>query len=164
VATSTDETVREKIVAAIQGVAGELGFDDVGGNVQEYPLEFHQAESPASYLSALVGGKQEPRAWAVDVGSFDEWKTTENGLVRTYLIRVLAYYVDVPKGANYLLMKNHASKVRGAITALDSNLGGVVSMVTRGTQMGIKKVPGVASLKLLMGEMNWTALKINPDF
>lgn len=163
--TSTEATVRNTLVAAIQGIASDLGFDEAKGNVKDYPLDYHTGERLQTYLMASVDGKREPRAWAVDVKGSEEWVAMNNTTMRTYLVRVIGYYAEGIDGDNYKLLIDHATKVRGAIVGLYVNLGGVVDRVSKMTPLSHSKRSGIdGNRDIWVGEMTMTAERKNPSF
>lgn len=162
-ATSTERTVREALVAAIRGIALDLGFDEPNGNVKDYPGDMH-AGSTSTYVMAKVDGAQKARCWAVDVRARDVPHAMNNVWKRLYLIRVLAYYERGQNGEGYLALIDDARRVRGAIRGLTSNLGATVDLVTEASELRIEEAEGPASERLLIGEMTYEAERVNPDF
>lgn len=162
-AISTEQTVREKLVETIRGIARTIGFDEPDGNVQEYPAEYHAGEL-SSYVMAKVGGFQKARCWAVDVRASEQPHAMNNVWKRSYSIRVIAYYERGRNGEGYLALIDDARKVRGAIRSLTSNLDGTVDLVTEAEELDVQITEGPAADQLLVGEMRYAAERVNPDF
>lgn len=164
-AISTERTVRDVLVAAIQGISKDLGFDKAPGNVKDYPLEMHRADSrKTKYLAAQVAGKQEARAWAVDVRGSDEPYAMGGIYQRTYAIRIQGYYDQKGDSAdNYKMLVNHARLVRNAIKSLGINLSGTVTRIPDASAFDY----GVLSSdfgEIYVATMTMTAIRNNPDF
>ncbi len=166
-ALSTEETVRNAIVGAIQGVAEELGFDAPNGNVRDYLLEYHQDGAFPEYLMADIdGGRRGVRVWAVDVVLSDNWFAANNLTERTYTITVEGFEDLGVRGAGVRkLCRNHRI-ICGAIRALYSNLGGTVDLVESASELRRDVVSGFDTVegKLLKGMWTYVASKENPDY
>lgn len=164
-ATSTEATVRNVLIAMIQGIAqSSLGFDAPLGNVRAYPLEMHLAEQAPTYLKAKVDGKQIPRAWAVDVQGHDLPFAMRNIAKRDYVIRIIGYYGKDAEGTAYHALIDGARAIRGAFNALTPTLSSTVTRITGGSPLAINEVDGGDSGQLLVGVLTYTAEKTNPDF
>lgn len=163
-ATSTESTVRAVLVAAVQGIASDLGFNEPTGNVKDYPLEAHHPERYAAYLKALVGGKRRARAWAFDVRGHDEPFALRNISKRTYIIRCIGYYEQGEDGEGHKDLIDHATKVRGAIRTLTNNLSGTVDLISSATPLDIVDRRDIETMPLWVGTMTWTATRNNPDY
>lgn len=164
-ATSTEATLRAVIVAAIQGVAqSDLDFDDVKGNVRDYPLEMHHEEDLAGYLKAKVKGEQVMRCWAVDVRAHDEPFALNQVHRRVYAIRIFGYYSKGANGESYKDMIDHARVIRGQIRLLSNNLSGTVNRIVAATPLDIAERTGLGVGKMYQGLMTYTAERNNPDY
>ncbi len=171
-ATSTEATVRDAIAAAIRGIAGELGFARVGGNVRDYPLEYEGADDRLEYLMAEVGEGWHVRCWSVFVTASDRWHAAGGVMLREYSVVISAYYEvgtamlieEGVAGANLLV--DHARKVRGAIRQLGSTLGGRVDTMGPMSEIAISVLSGVApdDGRIMVGTFGFTAERRNPDF
>lgn len=162
-AVSTEATVRDVIVAAIQGVAADIGFADPVGNVKDYLLEFHQDEQVAAYLRARVGNQFIPYAWAVQVLGYDEPFAMRGVAKRTYEITIEGYRIKGVDGAPWNDLINAARVIRGEINDISPSLSGTATLIRsavglnpsfRDTQAGT----------LVVGTMRYTAERTNPDF
>lgn len=164
-AVSTERTVRDVLVAAIQGISASLGFDKSPGNVKDYPLEMHRADSrKTKYLAAQVAGKQEARAWAVDVRGSDEPYAMGNVKQRTYAIRVIGYYDQRgDSGDNYTTLIDHARLVRQAIHALGIDISGTVTRIPDASAFDYAVVSSDFG-EIYVATMTMTAVRNNPDF
>lgn len=168
-AVSTEETVRDVIVAAFRAIATDidgLEFSEPEGNIKDYFLEFEDEALAAKYLMANIDGKKVVRCIAVDVRGNDDWWAAGDMTKRRYSIRVRMYYERGISGEGYRLMVKHARKLRGAIRGLTMSLGGTVSLVSSTGEIdvqqarGVDPVPGV----ILVGTMAYVAERTNPDF
>jgi hypothetical protein len=127
-ATSTETTVRNVILTAIQDIATtELGFEKTNGNVRAYPLEFagRDEDAKVEYLMSDVSGESEKqlRCWAVKVTAQDNlFADFEANAYRNYGILVRGYYW--PEEPNTAI--DHARKVREAIKDLETSLSATV--------------------------------------
>lgn len=164
--SSTENTVRDAIVGAIQDISDSLGFDDLDGNVHDYLLEHERAERDAAYLMANVGGKKKVRAWGVWVVGDDDWYTTGNLTKRNYTIRVVGYYEVGADGEGAQDLVTASRLVRQAIKGLTVNLSGTVDRVIDIQPLAIERRSGVNPSigAILVGTMVITADKRNPDF
>ena len=164
--SSTETTVRDAIVGAIQDISDTLEFDDLDGNVHDYLLEHERGERDASYLMANVGGKKKVRAWGVWVVGDDDWYTTGNLTKRNYVIRVVGYYDIGVDGEGAQDLVTASRKVRQAIKGLQVNLSGTVDRVIDIQPLQIQRTRGVnpGIGEILVGTMVITADKRNPDF
>lgn len=162
-AVSTEKTVRDVIVAAIRGVAGDLGFAEPAGNVKDYPLEMHQVEKIPGYLKAKVGNEVVQRAWAVDVRGFDEPFALGRVAKRTYAVTITGYYEKGVDGENYKALVDGARVIRGALNALSPSFGGTVTQILSAGGLDIRELETSAG-RLLVGVMTYSALRTNPDF
>jgi hypothetical protein len=163
-ATSTEATVRGVIATAIRGIADQLGFDEVGGNVREYPLEMHQATDLPGYLMAKVGGKQVVQCWAVDVRAHDLPYALQQIPRRTYAIRVFAYYAKGVNGESYLKLIDHGRLIRGQIKLLSNSLSNTVNRIVSATPLDISERTGLDVDRTLQGLMTYSCDRENPDF
>lgn len=165
---STERTVADEILGAMREIARPgLGFDAVEGNIKDYPLEFEAGEQRGGYLRALVDGVLTARCWCVDVRSREVLKGTGGLLERTYDIAVMGYYEKGVGGTGYRLLIDHARAVRRAMYDLSPTLGGRVDLMEDGGELEIAEQldPGnVARGGLLVGRMQWSAIRRNPDF
>jgi hypothetical protein len=165
VATSTEATVRDVLIAMIQGLAqSSLGFDEPQGNVRAYPVEMHQAEQRPAYLKASVDGKQVPRAWAVDVQSHEVPFAMRQIPIRTYTIRLIGYYGKDSDGTAYHALINGARKIRGAFNAITPTISETVTRILNTAPLSIDEVDGGDSGQLFVGTLLITAEKTAPDF
>ncbi|WZO97310.1 hypothetical protein EP7_004335 [Isosphaeraceae bacterium EP7] len=162
-AISTERTVRDVIVAAIKEIAADLGFSDPEGNVWDYPLIGHQKEQTSTYLMARVGNGRIARAWAVDVGGYDELFAMRQKPKRNYSISIIGYYAKGNGGVAYNTMKDHARLIRGAINRISPSLSGTVTELTSASPISISERDSEAG-PLLEGVMTYGAVRTNPDF
>lgn len=163
-ATSTERTVRDTLIAAIRGISSDLGFDAPQGNVKDYPLEMHHDARASVYLQAMVSGKNVARCWAVDVRGHDEPFALGNISKRTYVVRVIGYYAKGQNGDGYKDLVDHATKVRGAIRSLTNNWSLTVSRILSATPLDVNELDGTDFKALWQGIMTYTAERTNPDF
>ena len=166
-ATSTEETVRDAIVAAIRGVAqSDLGFDLPYGNVKDYLYEFEADERKGAYLMTMVGGKKTIRCWAVDVLGDDDWYASNNVTKRDYQITIRGYYDLGVDGAGVKALVTGARKVREAIRSLNSTLGNRVDLIRDTSALAREIVTGIDPQggKVLVGTMVYLAERRGPDF
>lgn len=166
-ATSTEATVREAIVEAIQGIAqSDLGFDYPAGNVKDYLIDYAREEDVAAYLMSAVGGKKAVRCWAVEVLGDDDWFASNNVTIRNYQITIRGYYELGTEGTGSKLIIDHARKVRGAIRALSSTLGNRVDKINDTSALSREIVGGVDPSigRILVGTMVYSAERRGPDF
>lgn len=125
---STEATVRDKLVTAIQGIAvTKLGFRDTNGNVQNRLLDFagRLEEAKLEFLMAYVAGKakKQLRCWAVQVTAEDDlFADFASNLFRTYDILIRGYYW--PDDVNTAI--DGARYIREAIQGLSTTLDGEV--------------------------------------
>lgn len=163
-AVSTEATVRSVIAEAIRGIAADLGFDDIRGNIREYPIEMHHDDRHAVYLKSVVNGRQEARAIAVDVRGHDEPFAMRQIARRTYSIRVIFYYAKGTNGEAYQDMIDHARLVRGEINELSPTLSGTVTRILSATPLDITEQDRKDHGKILVGTLAYSAERTNPDF
>ena len=164
---STETTVRNVIVAAIQAIAvTDLGFDNANGNVKDYLIDWERPEKYAQYLYSSVATQKVVRCWAVQVAGHDEWYATGNQTARTYTIDVVAYYQWQSGGTDINTLTDHARKVRNAIRGLQSNLGGTVDRVLSNTPFTTELKDGLDDkLGLLIeGRTTYVADVVSPDW
>lgn len=167
-ATSTETTVSNAIVGAIQGIYATLGFDSSPGNVKAYPIEVEREEKHTSYLMAESSSTKVVRCWSVDVRAQDAFFAADVQAVpnREYTIIVTGYYELGVNGAGYALLVQHARKVRQAILALNTNLSETVDWTEVGAPLDIIRTSAfdVDKGEILVGTMTYTAFRRNPDF
>jgi len=166
-ALSTEETVRQALVEAIEAIAvSGLGFDQAGGNVKEYPLDLEAKEDVPDYLTALVGGEPVVRCWSVFVTASEDWLAEDGVGIRRYTVKFEAYYEVETAGAGANLIVEHARKVRGAIRSLGSMLGGRVDTMAPISEVQISRLSGVepSDGQILVATFGFTAERRNPDF
>ena len=165
---STEDTVRAAIVAAVEGIAtSDLGFDETGGNVKTYLLDWARAEEVARYLMARCGGEKVIRAWGVQVVGSDMFEYTEDKTLRTYDIQVVGYYdvgSDDDIGVNTLT--SHARKIRNAIRGIKTTLSGTVDFVSGVDRLSIGREKNIDEGigEMLVGVMRYEAERAFPDF
>ena len=162
-AVSTERTVRDVIVAAIRGVAADLGFSDPAGNVRDYLLDFHQAEQVPVYLKAKVGNVWLPYAWGVQVLGFDEPFALGGIAKRTYSITIEGYRLKAVDGEAWNALIDAARVIRGAINAISPGLGGTATLI----RSAVGLTPAQRNTEagtLVVGTMGYTAERTNPDF
>lgn len=166
-ATSTEATVRSAIVTALQAIAlTDLGFDNPGGNIRPYLLDYEASEKKASYLSAQVAGKNTVYAIAVDVTGSDEWYAMGNITKRTYKIIVRIYRAVGVNGDGSTAVIEAARKIRGAIRGMTSTLSSTVDIASGTGELERDFVDGVdgAHGEMVVGTLTYEAQKVNPTF
>ena len=166
--TSTDTSVREAIMTAIGDIAVvDLGFDAQGlPNIRDYPLEHERAEARTEYLMTDIGAEKVVRAISVWVLSKDDWHGTGDLQRREYRIEVALYYDIGFEGSGAKLLVDHARKIRGAIRLMTCTLDDTVDLVSDSSELSISRLSGVDPSigEILVGSMQWDAVKLNPDF
>jgi hypothetical protein len=165
-ATSTGDLIRADLVAAIQAIATDLGFDDADGNIQSYLLAEEQPEAVTKYLMADVSGERRVRAWGVQVYEAEDFTRGGNREVgyRDYSIVLESYYGF--HGSNPTnTMLTHARLIREAIKGLTLRLNERVSSVRSMGQLDIspQQIPGI-EVAVAVGRMSINAERYNPDF
>src|SRR4051794_14879978 len=123
--TSTEDALRDALVALLQGIATtQLGFDLPNGNVHDYLFEHERDELTPGYLSAKVGGKPKVRAWGVWVTGADEFYAAGGMTRRLYQVRLEGYYKLEANGAAHKLLVTHGRAIRHAVVStLGTTLG-----------------------------------------
>lgn len=163
---STEETVRNAIVSALESVANtDLEFDEPSGNIKSYLLRYEAPERNSNYLMAFSGGKKKVKAWGVEVKGNDDYYSTGNLTKRTYNITIEGYYSVGINGQGVNDIIKHARKVRAAIKGLTTNLGGTVDYVQSTGAVDVNLLEGIdAEGRILVGQMLYVAERINPDY
>lgn len=168
-ATSTEDTVRAVIVAAIEGIATtSLGFDRVGGNVKPYLVSEEVESRLADYLMAPIGVDSLIRAWGVQVYASEDYSpgiaaSRQSGM-RVYRIVLEGYYgAHGETPINTLI--THFRKVREAIKNLNLNLSQTVDALTDLGEMQLRR-ENLASVgeEVFIGRMEGRAEKRSPNW
>lgn len=125
--TSTERTLRDTLVSALRAAAGDLGFDELEGNVRDYLIEHEVPEQRDNYLTTLVSNNFAVRAIAVWVTSYDEPMALTRGpnnlmLLRTYSVEVRAYVELGINGIGAREAIDLDSKIRAIVLALGSQI------------------------------------------
>lgn len=164
---STERTVRDVLVAAIQAKAvSDLGFDAEEGNVKDYILEYAHPERAAEYLNAKVDGKQIVWAIAVQVTGADSPYGMKNLWKREYSIEIV-FYRDIGRdgsGVNQVI--DAANTVRGIMRDLTNGLSGTVNTLSSGSELDSRIVDGPDSRpgKMIEARLRYKAERVQPDF
>lgn len=164
--TSTEATVSAAVVAAIEGIWADLGFDRAPGNVKGYRFQDTAEEDRGQFLMSSVGGRQRVRVWSVWVTASDEYWALEQVMLRKYQIQIDAYYGASTNGDGAILIRDHATKVRGALRDLGSTLGGVVDRTEVMPPIQVVEFARVDAPdgNIMRGSFTVIADKRNPDF
>ena len=146
---STEATVRTAHANAIISIgASSLGFDVAADAVREYLIEYELPEKWSAYLQANVGNAKVTRRWGLHVDTSEQiiasastGNTFNFEMDRRYAVRHVALYALGVSGAGIALVQEHARKIRAAVYALGSRLGGIVD-----------SYDGVSDLRISVGE------------
>lgn len=146
---STEATVRTAHANAIISIgASSLGFDVAADAVREYLIEYELPEKWSAYLQTSVGNAKVTRRWGLNVDTSEQIiAAASNGntfnfeVDRRYSVRHVGLYALGVSGAGIAIVQEHARKIRGAVYALGSRLGGLVD-----------SFDGVSDLRISVGD------------
>ena len=165
-ATSTEATVRDVIVAAIRAIAvTSLGFDEANGNVKSYPLKSEHPEKRDDYTLAFVGNIRLCRCWSVDVRAIELYVAQRDVgmLTRLYTVSIEAFYEFGVGGDGHITLIDHARNVRESIKNLGTGLSGTVSRMVSLSPLQISP-QSLGNEEKLVGEFSYEFERINPDW
>lgn len=170
---ATEEAIREAIVEAVRGISGDLGFDELGGNIRVCFYEYEAEEDRSDSLMASVDSEPRVRRWGVQVTGSDRWSELAfDTITRTYRVQFEALYevgtaLEADAGlTGFNLLVKHARKVRGAVAGLGSMLGYRVDTMGPMSELSVAIIRGVepSDGQILRGLFGFTAEKAGPDF
>lgn len=164
---STEETVRETIVAKLKSIAErDLGFDATAINVKDYLIEHEQRERLTKYLRATSNGRPVLRAIGVHVVGSDDFFATGGVQMRTYRITIQSYQEIGLNGEGVKFLVQLNRKIMQAIRSMTVNLEGSVSRVQGVGELDIARVPTDSAEvgEMLVGTFIIEAIKTNPDY
>lgn len=163
---STEATVRNAIVAAIEAVYADLGFDDVDGNVKDYLPEYHHKENIPGYFMAMVSGKNIARVVAVQVLAGEDDFTSTSVVRRSYQITIKGFYEVGEEGEGINALLSGMSKVREAIFGMGTNLSSTVTRFISIESSGIEvlQYKELGNSNLVAQTLRIQAEKIGVDF
>lgn len=167
-AESTETTVRNTIVSALEAIAQSgLGFDCVSGKIWPYLLNWERDEQKVNYLMSEINGASQVRAWGVQVLSSESLDIGGGTITRrTYSILVRGYYEFGFNGSGINALIDGSRKVREAIKNLGVRLSGTVDTIEAAGTLILEELSGedVAGGRLITGSLNYTATRGNPDY
>lgn len=167
-ADSTEATVRLELVKTIQAIAQtDLGFDNIGGNVREYLLDYEATPNRPLYLMASCGAKKTLRVWGVMVSGADQFLGSGGLTQRIYNITIRGYYDVGTNGTGINLLLEHRRKIAGAIMNAGTTLRDTVTFIDspgvdqpQKVSSGLDKEPG----EMLVGSITYRATRRAPTY
>lgn len=164
--SSTEDSVRTVIVSGLREIAqSKLDFDDVGGNIHDYLIEWENDEDRATYMSARAGGKTKFRAWGVQVLGADTIIAQGAITNRDYFITIAGYYGAGKNGEGINALISHARKVREKLKSYGVHLSNTLDTIRDGSPLNVEIFGTLEDgEKVLRGVFTYLGARQNPDW